>query len=41
MVPAGREVAWHRTGKALAGGVAREESRAAWEAVLARCARPG
>ncbi len=34
LVRAGREVAWHQTGKVLAVGVAPEESQAAWEAVL-------
>jgi hypothetical protein len=41
LVRNGREVAWYQTGKVLAVGVAREESQAAWEAVLGEARVPG
>lgn len=41
LVRGGRAVAWHQTGKVLAVGVAREESQAAWEAVLAEACTAG
>ena len=41
LVRGGREVAWYRTGKVLAMGLAEEESQSAWEAVLEQAIASG